>query len=350
MAEKTYGFGIVGLGMIAEFHANAIADLPNGRVAACMSRDQAKADVFADKHGGRAYTDLDKLLEDPDVDIVAICTPSGVHLETTVKAARHGKHVVCEKPLEISLDRIDQMIAAHEEAGTVLAGIFQSRTNPTSQLMKDTVASGRFGKLAFASVFCPWWREQKYYDQGVWKGTRALDGGGALMNQSIHAIDLLQWVVGPVKAVTAQVATLAHPQIEVEDTAGAVVEFENGALGLIQGATSMWPGLNRRLEIAGDSGTAIMVEDTISTWRFKDEKPQDAEILKKFGGQASTAGASDPAAISHAGHTRCFASAIEAIESGKTPAISGPEARKAVEIILAIYQSSHEGRRVELPL
>ncbi len=348
MSERVYGFGVLGLGMIADFHARAIADLPNGRLVAGCSRSRGKADLFAHKFGCRAYDDFAKMLADPEVDIVTLCTPSGAHLEPTLAAAKAGKHVVCEKPLEVSLDRIDRMIEAHDKAGTVLAGIFQSRFNPVNQLIRRTVQGGRFGRLTFASTFCPWWRKQEYYDQGVWKGTRALDGGGALMNQSIHAIDLLQWVVGPVRRICAMTATLAHPQIEVEDTAGAVLEFESGALGLIQGATSMWPGRSKRLEISGDAGSVVCVEDSLEVWQFAEERPEDEQVRKEYFRQAATAGASDPAAISHKGHTRCFASAIEAIESGKTPEISGAEARKAVKIILAIYESAHTGQRVEL--
>jgi len=230
----------------------------------------------------------------------------------------------------------------------VLAGVFQSRFAPVNVLIRDAVRAGRFGRLTFCSTYCPWWRTQEYYSKGGWKGTLKMDGGGALMNQSIHAIDLLQWVAGPVKSISGATARLAHPQIEVEDTAGAVVEFANGAIGLIQGATSMWPGASKRLEISGDRGTAIAVEDALTAWTFAEETPADEEIRKQYFKSASSGGSADPAAISHAGHAKCFASALEAIEHGKPPAIDGAEARKAVQIILAIYESARTGRRVEL--
>jgi predicted dehydrogenase len=346
----SYGFGIVGLGMIADFHARAIGDLANGHLAAVCSRSQDKAEDFAAKYGCKAYTSVDAILADDEVNVLTICTPSGAHLEPTLKAADAGVHVVCEKPLEIALDRVDRMIAAHEKAGTVLAGIFQSRFNPVNQLVKQAVDDGRFGRLAVASTCCPWWRTQEYYDEGGWKGTRALDGGGALMNQSIHAIDALQWIAGPVRSIMGRSATIAHPQIEVEDTAAAVLEFESGALGLILGATSMYPGTSRRLEIAGDAGTVFCVEDTITTWSFAEETEEDRRVRAEHGGQASSGGSSDPAAIDYSGHTRCFESALAAIESGQPPMIGGHEARKAIEIILAIYESSKTGRRVDLPL
>ncbi|MCG3180957.1 MAG: Myo-inositol 2-dehydrogenase [Phycisphaerae bacterium] len=351
MAEKTCGFGIIGVGMIGEFHARAIADLPSARLVAAADVVADRVGAFAAKHGCRGFTDVDALIADPEVDVITVGTPSGAHMEPVLAAAAAGKHVVCEKPMEITLERIDRMIAAHQKAGTVLAGIFQARFSPVNLLVKAAVAAGRFGRLTFASAYCPWWRTDAYYAKGGWKGTWRMDGGGALMNQSIHAIDALQWIVGsPVVAVSGRVATLAHPHIEVEDTAGAVVEFANGCLGLIQGATSMYPGTARRLEVSGDRGSVFCVEDTITTWQFADEATGDAEVRARYAKEATSGGSSDPAAISHAGHTACFASAMEAIHAGRPPAVSGPEARKAVEIILAIYESSRSGRRVELPL
>ncbi|MDD4891182.1 MAG: Gfo/Idh/MocA family oxidoreductase [Phycisphaerae bacterium] len=348
MSAKTFGFGIIGTGMIADFHARAIADLPNAKLVAGCDINRERVDAFAAKHACRAYTDFQQMLADRDVDVVTISTPSGLHIEPAVAAAEHGKHVVCEKPLEVTLERIDRMIAAHAKAGTVLAGVFQSRFSPVNQLIKQTVDAGRFGRLTFGSAYCPWWRTQEYYGKGGWKGTRAMDGGGALMNQSIHAIDLLQWVMGPVKSICGLTAKLAHPQIEVEDTAGAVLEFANGALGLIQGATSMWPGQSKRLEICGDAGTAISVEDSLSFWSFANETPADEAIRRTHMTAASSGGAADPAAISHVGHTRCFASALEAIQTGKPPAVDGAAARKAVEIILAVYESARTGKRIDL--
>lgn len=345
---KTYGFGIIGTGMIAGFHARAIKDIPNARLVAGCDIDKTRADAFAQANGCRAYTDFAKMLADREIDVVTIATPSGLHLEPAVAAAQAGKHVICEKPLEVSLDRIDRMIAAHAQAGTVLAGVFQSRFAPVSQLIKRAVEAGRFGRLTFCSAYCPWWRTQEYYGAGGWKGTKKMDGGGALMNQSIHAIDLLQWVAGPVRSIAAMTATLAHPQIEVEDTAGAVLTFANGAIGLIQGATSMWPGQPKRLEICGDAGTAVAVEDSLATWTFANETPDDARIRAEHGVAASSGGAADPAAISYLGHVKCFRSALEAIDAGRQPAVDGPAARKAVEIILAIYESARTGKRIDL--
>jgi predicted dehydrogenase len=339
-----WGFGIVGLGMIAEFHAKAIESLPNARVAGAYSRSFDKASAFADKHGGEAYDDLDALLADPEVNVVTICTPSGFHAEPAIAAAKAGKHVICEKPIDVTLERIDDMIAAHEAAGTTLCGIFPYRYIDVTTVMREAVTAGRFGTLTFGGAYVPWWRDQAYYDDGGWRGTVRFDGGGSLMNQSIHAIDSLLWLMGDVDTVTALTATLAHERIEVEDTAVASVRFKNGALGLIMGTTSIFPGSFRRLEICGNQGTAVCIEEDLVTWQFAEEAPEDAVTRKRFAAMTDTGGgASDPSAISFEGHRRNFESCLAAIEAGEPAPIDGPEARRSVELILAIYESAAKG-------
>lgn len=346
---KTYGFGIVGLGMIAEFHAKAIGALENGKLVACYSRSAEKGKKFADEYGCRSFHSLEKMVADPAVDVITICTPSGVHADATIIAAKGGKHVICEKPIDITLPRIDEMIAAHEAAGTVLCGIFGYRFNGATCLMKRAVEAGRFGRLTFGGAYVPWWRDQKYYDEGGWKGTIQYDGGGALMNQSIHGIDSLIWLMGDVESVSAYTDTLAHSNIEVEDTAVAALRFKNGALGLILGTTSIYPGHFRRIEISGNKGTAICVEEDIAQWQFAEEQADDESIRKQYAAVTSTGGgASDPAAISFEGHRRNFAAMLEALEAGRPAPIDGPEARRSVAVILAIYQSAKEKRPVSL--
>jgi len=346
---KQHRFGIIGVGLIADFHARAVADMPNATLVAACARTKAKVDAFAAKHDCAAYTDYRELLARDDIDIVTICTPSGAHLEPAVAAAQAGKHAIVEKPLEITLDRVDAILAAHERAGTKICGIFPSRYNEVNLLIKKTVDEGRFGRLTFGGIYVPWWRTQAYYDDGGWKGTLALDGGGACMNQSIHGIDLLQWVMGGVAEVTAFTATLAHERIEVEDTAVAALKFKNGALGLIQAATSMWPGQLRRLEVAGTAGYVLTVDQDLAAWQFAAETPADAAIREQFKGtQDSGGGASDPAAISHHGFTREFTDFCSALDKGTDPLIPGREARDAVEVIVALYRSAAEGRPVKL--
>ena len=248
--------------------------------------------------------------------------------------------------MEIRLDRIDTMIEAHRRAGTLLGGIFNTRYARVPQLLKRAVDAGRFGRLTFASAAGPWWRDQDYYDASQWKGTWALDGGGALMNQGIHSVDLLQWLVGsPVASVSGHIATLAHDDIEVEDTGAASLVFDNGALGTIACTTSMWPGHFRTIVVSGTDGTAVLADNNLLFWRFRDETPEDDAIRERHMALPGDGiGASNPSAgIDSAGHRAVFAEFLAALESGGTPPIDGAEARKAVAIVLAVYESARLG-------
>ena len=348
---KKYGFGIIGCGMIADFHARAIAELPNARLAAVSSRSEENARRVADAHDCAWHTDHKELVRREDVDIITICSPSGAHMEYALDAAAAGKHVVVEKPLEVTLERCDRIIAGCAKAGVQLVTIFPSRFQSVNQLVKKTVDGGRLGRITLGDAYIKWWRTQAYYDSGGWRGTWELDGGGSLMNQSIHAIDLLQWLMGEVDTVVGLTGTLVHERIEVEDTAVAALRFKSGALGVIEGTTSVYPGFFKRLEISGDKGTIATEEEDIARWEFADERPEDARIREDFSSKTSTGGgASDPKAISHEGHLHQFADLMSALNEGRPPLIDGREGRKAVEIILAIYKSNKEGKAVRLPL
>src|SRR5262245_12212568 len=225
----TIGFGIIGCGMISRFHAKAVQDIKGAKVTACFDSFTSAADKFGAEIGCKVYHDLDAMLADKAVDVVTICTPSGVHMEPAVAAAKAGKHIIVEKPLDITLKPRDAMIAAAKKAGVVLSTIFPSRFHESSQLLKSAIDKGRFGKLTMGDAYVKWFRTQEYYDSGAWRGTWALDGGGALMNQAVHSVDLLTWFMGPVVEVLSCTDTLAHERIEVEDTAVACLRFENGA-------------------------------------------------------------------------------------------------------------------------
>jgi len=346
---KVYGFGIVGTGMIADFHAEAIGQLPQAKLVSVYSRSEARAREFAERAKCQPYWDIDKFFFDRQLDVATICTPSGAHLEPTLAAAKHGKHVICEKPLEVTLDRVDEMIAAHRRAGTILGGIFNSRYEPVNQTVKQLVGSGRLGKITYGGGYIPWWRSQEYYDEGGWKGTKKYDGGGALMNQGIHTVDLLQWLVGEkVRRITAFTALLGHEGLEVEDTAAAALEFGNGALGILFASTSMQPGLPSRVEIGGTGGTIISESTSLKFLEFAEPCPGDEEILKRFGSPGAAMGASDPRAITSDNHRRNFEAFIEALDAGRTPELDGLEARKAVQIVLGVYESAETGRPVVL--
>lgn len=351
MTGTTTGFAIVGCGMIAHVHANAIAASDGGRLVAVHSRSAERARDFAERHGAVWHgSDLDELLANPEVDVVCVTTPSGAHLEPALAAAEAGKHVVVEKPLEITVDRAKRMIDACDRQGVRLAAIFQARFGPGARAVKEVVASGRLGRLTLCGAEVKWYRDQAYYDDGGWKGTYALDGGGALMNQSIHAIDLLQWLVGMPAAVKALTATLAHERIEVEDTAVASLRFPDGALGTVQGSTATYPGFPRAVEISGEHGTVRLEDDRIATWRFREERDEDARVRERLGaGSALTSGASDPRQTRNPGHEAQIQDMIDAVRENRAPRIDGREGVRAVAIIEAIYASARDGKETELP-
>lgn len=345
------GFGIIGCGMIAGFHSKAIADIEGAELAACFDMFPAAADRLAEETGCRAYHDLDAMLADDAVDVVTICSPSGAHQEPAVAAARAGKHVIVEKPLEVTLARCDAIIEACEQAGVTLGVIFPSRFHESSQNLKRAIDAGRFGRLTVGDAYVKWFRTQEYYDSGAWRGTWKLDGGGALMNQAIHSVDLLAWLMGPVSEISAHTATLAHERIEVEDVAMATLRFENGALGVIEATTAAYPGALKRIEIHGSAGSAVIEEEDIKTWEFAEEAPEDAALLAALQGKTQTGGgAADPAAIGHHGHRLLFEDVLKAIAEGRPPLIDGHEGRRSVEIIQAIYAAAEQKRAIALPL
>lgn len=347
---KQYGIGVVGAGMIGNWHAEAIKGIKNARLLGICDKVLEAADKLAGKHGCAAYSDLDKFLSNDELDVITVGTPSGLHGEIAIAAAEHGKHCIVEKPIEITLAKIDKVLEAHQRAGTTVGGIFNMRYEPTARLFKKAVEAGRFGQLTYGLAYGPWWRTQEYYDGGGWRGTWELDGGGALMNQGIHTIDMLIWLMGPVKRVTAFCRTLAHERIEVEDTGAATLEFANGALGTIACTTSMWPGHFRIVEVGGNKGTAAMADSKFFFWKFADETPEDDRIRKEFLEFPGVAlGASDPSAgFTVDCHRENFIEFLKAVEKGEEPPVSGREARKVVEVILAIYESARTGKAVEL--
>lgn len=345
------GFGIVGTGMIAQFHAKAIEAIPDAKLVACFDMVAERADAFGQENNCIAYSNLDEMLANADVQVVTICTPSGVHLDPAVAAAKAGKHLLVEKPLEITLERCDAIINACQESGVQLGAILPSRFSPANLALKKAIEEGRFGKLTLGDTYVKWWRSQEYYDSGGWRGTWKLDGGGAFMNQAIHNVDLLYWFMGDVDQVIGMTATIAHERIEVEDVGSATVRFKNGALGNLEATTCAYPGLLKKTEIHGTKGSAIIEQDSILLWDFEEKRPDDEQLLAELGaGSATTGGASDPKAISFVGHQKQFEDFIAAVKENRTPAIDGYEGRKSVELILAIYQSSWEGKRITLPL
>ncbi|MEO1617211.1 MAG: Gfo/Idh/MocA family oxidoreductase [Planctomycetota bacterium] len=343
------GIGIVGCGMIANFHAKAIGDAKGAHLVGATSRSASGYEPFAKTYGCQAFPSLDAMLTDDSVQAVSICTPSGLHMDPAVEAAKAGKHVIVEKPLEVTTERCDRIIQACEDAGVRLTVTFQSRFHQSSRLMKQAVDAGRFGKVTMGDAYVKWYRSQEYYDSGQWRGTWKLDGGGALMNQAIHSVDLLLWLMGPVKQVSAMTATMTHERIEVEDVAVATIQFENGALGVIEATTTSFPGSLKRIEISGSEGSAILEEEDIKFWQFANELPEDATIREEMAGKTeSGGGAADPAAIGHHGHTQLFEEAVSAIQENRPSILDGHEGRRSVELICAIYESAKTGQVIKL--
>ncbi len=347
----TIGFAIVGTGMISHFHAKAIHGIPDSSVVACLDRKQENADSFAAEYSCKAYTDLDDMLADPAVTIVCVCTPSGAHRDLAVAAANAGKHVVVEKPLEITLERCDAIIDACEANNVLLCAIFPSRFSPVNVALKEAVDAGRFGRLTLGDTYVKWWRTQEYYDSGGWRGTWELDGGGAYMNQAIHQVDVLYWLMGDVVEVNGMTDTLAHERIEVEDVGVSTLRFASGAIGVIEATTAAWPGLLKKTEIHGTAGTAIIEQDDLLKWEFETPADNDDDLRKQFApGSANTGGAADPKAISHEGHQAQLQDLVNAIKEGRAPIVDGKDGRKSVEIILAIYEAAKAKKTITLPL
>ncbi len=360
MAERIR-FGILGCGVIGPHHAQAIAGLPDDAALVAVADTQAdRAAKLAQEHGVEAYSSLGDLLNHPALDAVCICTPSGEHAAHAAAVLAAGKHAIVEKPVDVTLEAIDRLLAARRSPAQKVAVISQHRFDTASRIVHDAVEQNRFGRLTVGTAQVRWWRTQAYYDGGAWRGTWEWDGGGALMNQAIHTVDLLQWMMGPVAQVSAYTATLAHERIDVEDTAVASVRFASGALGMIEGTTAAYPGLTARLEVHGDRGSAIIDKDELVYFHSAagDEEGlaygasgannQAADVLSRYppepGGAAAGA---DPASLGMA-HREQIRDFIAAIRDDREPLVNIEEGRKPVAIIRAIYESARTGRAVNV--
>lgn len=333
------GYGIIGTGAVGIIHAQAVQALDSAELKGVYSLDRKGAEDLAEMFSCKVYDSLEMMGDDPDIEFVSICTPSGAHLEPALLMAEKGKNLIIEKPLEITLERCDRIIQVAEKAGVLLSGIFQTRFHNSAIKLKEAVSQGRFGTISLASAYVKWYRDQDYYDQSDWRGTWKLDGGGAVMNQSIHAVDLLLWLMGPVTEVKAFGDTLSHKGIEVEDTLTGIMKFDNGTLGTIEATTGSWPGSFKKIEICGDKGHAVMEEDRIVTWEFMET--EDGESNEEA---SSTAGSvKDPIDIGYTAHMRQIGDCIQAQEDGVLPSVTAADARKAVELVLNLYDAAGVG-------
>jgi UDP-N-acetyl-2-amino-2-deoxyglucuronate dehydrogenase len=347
MSARRYGFGVVGCGVISDTHLAGIRALPNAEIIAVCDTREAAAQAKAEQWGCGWYSDLGEMLQRDDIHVCNIVVPSGLHARLGIQCAEAGKHVICTKPIDITLESIDALIAAAERNHVLVGATHQSRNYAVYRRLKNAIVEGRLGRLLYGNAIVPWYRTEEYYSDG-WHGTRKLDGGGALINQSIHYIDLLLWMMGNPVQVFGFAENLGHQSIEVEDCASAVVKFENGAQGVIQGTTCTYEGHPQHIEIHGTKGNVVIAGDQLQLWEVAGEETEYNP------GEGSTGGSADPkmgmGGEAVQAHAEQIGDLLQAIAEGRQPELNGQEARRAVELILAIYKASETRQLVNLPL
>jgi UDP-N-acetyl-2-amino-2-deoxyglucuronate dehydrogenase len=334
---------LIGAGNISDTHARAVAEIDSMRVVAVCGRTRKKADQLAGRVGATAYDELHRFLEHRPMDMVVIGSPSGLHAEQGIAAARRGLHVLTEKPIDIAATRADRLIAEADRAGVRLGVIFQDRMKPDVRRLKALLDAERLGTPILASASVKWHRPPEYYKGSAWRGTQALDGGGALMNQGVHTVDLLLWLFGPVRRVFGSIATRMHA-IEVEDTVVAVLEFASGAIGTLEAATSAYPGYPRRIELTGSEGTVRLEGDRLAAVDLR----SGAEVDVVMDSKAVSVAASSPIVTDVTAHRAVFEDFIAAIAHGVPPSCDGAQGRASVAVIEAIYRSSSINQPVAL--
>jgi len=346
---KRIQWGIIGCGVIAPWHADSVVQSEYADLVAVCDIDEERGKTFAERYGGVAfYKDYRQMLREGGVEAVSICTPSGLHAEMTVAAAEAGVHVLCEKPMAITVPQLDAMMEAVSKAGIKLGVIFQRRTYETSKRVREAVQSGLLGQMTLGDAYLKYYRSPVYYRSADWRATWELDGGGALMNQGVHGIDLLLWIMGDVESVYAKAEAKVR-DIEVEDTCVALLTFKNGAYGVIEGTTSSNPGEPTALYLHGEKGTIILDDKGISKWAVAEDKSVVAENdPTRCVARAGLSTASDPKAMGRAGHQAQVDDLCLAVLEDREPMVTGGSARKAVELILAIYESTRTGGEVGL--
>jgi len=349
MRDGKVGYGIIGCGVIAPTHRKGIEACDGAELVAVCDVDEEVGKKFAEESGDvRFYRDVEKIVEDEEVDVVSVCTPSGLHGTGVIAAAQAGKHAFCEKPLEIDSKRMTEMIEACHDGGVKLGCVFQSRTSPDMIRVHKAVGEGILGQMTLGDGYMKDYRSQAYYNSAGWRGTWALDGGGALMNQGVHGVDLLLWLMNDdVESVFARAEHKVRG-IEVEDTAVACLKYKGGAYGVIEGTTSCNPGEARRIELHGKYGTITVSGSSITRWTRSDEEDgradRNAEVPKVE--EEGTVG--DNKAVTAGGHIWLIDDMVKAVKEDRDPYIVGESARKAVDLILAIYESAKTGVDVNL--
>ena len=335
-------FAILGVGNIAPVHAAAIRATPGCELVAAATRDPARGQAFTAQYGGAWHADYREVLARADVDAVTICTAHDLHAPLTQAAAAAGKHVWCEKPMATTVAECEAMLTACEQAGITLGVVFQSRFEPLTLKLKALIDSGRLGRLVWVSASTLWHRDDAYYASRAWRTSPAQSGGGVLINQAIHALDLLVWLAGLPAAVTAQARTLAHA-IEVEDAVQALLTYPDGKLGLVQATTAAYPGYPERLEFFGTNGSAVYHKG-LGRLEWHLQEPREAGSEEA----AISSGAARPMDISTAGHTAQLQDFVAALRERRQPLLDGREGKRSLQLVEAIYQSARAGQPVHL--
>lgn len=347
MERSSIRFGVVGPGAIAHFHARAIKNTVGAELVSVLGRNSVNTKAFGSEYGIKPCTDPQDFLNVASIDALTIASPSGAHLEIAERAAACGIHVLCEKPLEVTPKRSAQIIDACSTAKVSLGVIFQGRFERCTRLAKEAIDGGRLGKMLFASCQMRWARSQAYYDSAPWRGTWALDGGGCLMNQGIHSIDLLLYLAGDATHVSAFKGPVTHKRIEVEDNLCATVRFATGAIGTVEASTSCEPGFPRKIEISGERGTICIEDNRIVAWEFAEPLPTDEDVVSSFGRVSDGGGgAANPMDIDISGHCRVVEDFVLSLKEKREPGVSGKEGKKSVDFITAVYQSMEKNGEV----
>jgi UDP-N-acetyl-2-amino-2-deoxyglucuronate dehydrogenase len=336
----TLHVGLIGGGNITETHARAAHAISGVEIAAVYGTNSEKVQRLCREHGGTPYGDFGAFLAHRPMDFVIIGSPSGLHATQGIAAAKQGLHVLTEKPIDISTTRADELIEAAKQSGAKLGVIFQDRMKPHIRQLRSWVDRGLLGKPLLVDARVKWYRPPEYYVNSRWRGTLALDGGGALINQGIHTIDLLLWLLGDVSRVQARTATQLHA-IEAEDTATAILEFSNGALGLFHATTAAYPGYARRVEISGSEGTVILEHDRIVAADLHTAPGETAGIAPRDQNQS----ASSPVVDDFRGHQAVIEDFLSAIRKNTTPACDGREGHRSLALVEAIYRAAHSPQR-----
>ncbi len=348
MMEQELGFGILGAGLIAPFHAKAIKACSGARLVGFADVNKARAEKLAAEFDATAFGGLDEMLCHPAVDVVNVALPNHLHADAVIKCAAAGKHVITEKPPAMTLRETDAMVEACRKAGVKFACTVQCRVRKAVQAMKKAVSDGRFGRLLHADAIMKWFRSTEYYQSDAWRMSRR-SGAGVTVQHAFHYIDLLQHLAGPARRVQARMTNLAHPSIALEDTLLAFLDFENGAQGVVEASTALWPGTDVRIEINGTDGTAIMVGERMATWKFREETPED-DAIRQIGNASQPTGATGAADIGYHDHQVVIEDMIDSIKTGRDPIITVESVRPTLEIVLAMYHSAAKGTPVDLPV